>query len=166
MRENRDNAAVRAITDLMEKHFPGVREVDATYGAAQETRRGLLSGTRSHSKSGADIEDILEETPAAQRAPFRQALVQKSADALTQRDDASVSLLKQLLDQGEAGARKVRQYFPPGPEGDAAYARFQSYLGKERSAEKIGKALKWAAPFGIGGAFGWGLNEGARSLFR
>lgn len=168
LRGEGDDAAAGILSRFMERHFPGLKEADKIYAGAKDVERTLKAGTEAASKSGADIEWAARGLTPDQSQVFRTGLVQKTADALTMRDEAAGAMLKNLLDQGEVGARKVRQYFPAGEAGQAAYERFQRVLKSEASAAEVGKFFKALVTsrllwFGGGGAAG---ALASRSLFR
>lgn len=167
LRAEDNEAGAGILSRFMEKHFPGLRDADKLYAGAKDVERTLETGTKAASKSGADIEWLSRGMSPERSQTFRTGLIQKTADALTMRDEQAGAMLRSLMDQGPAGARKVRQYFPAGSAGDDAFTAFQRTLNTERSAEKVGAAFKRLVTsrllwFGGGGAAG---ALASRSLF-
>ena len=160
-RDSGDDASAGLLTNFIEKHYPGFKRADRIYAGAMDTSRTLKAGTEAAPKSGADIEWLTRNQTPAQNETFRTGLVQKSADALTMRDEQAGALIKSLMDQGDAGVRKVRQYFPAGAAGDDAYNAFQQTIMRERSAEAVGRQfkrlVKGAAWIGVGSGVTYGL---------
>ncbi len=142
LREQGNHMGAEMLSDVMEKMYPGTRAADKAYFAAQEIQRAQDLGGKVASKSGADVEWAARGLSQPQQEPFRQMLVQRVKEALTLRDEQAGAMLNRLLDQGPEGARRVRQLFPAGQQGDAAFREFQRIVALERSAIAVGKAFK------------------------
>lgn len=153
--------AARELKDVMEAEIPGLAGANKAYGPLARPVEAIDAGRASY-KTAADIRKAMEGMGATEARNFRAARLHDILAALEKRDEDAVGMLKQFMDAGPETKAQLRTLF----DSDERFDRFLQVLGRERSAEKVGAALKRWAPWGLGGLLGIGAAESARSLFK